>query len=247
MDDECSEAIAEGLSRNSTLRHLDISSNRIGGPSLKRWQEVIGKCNLRYFDISNNPLYDEGAQCLIRGLMEGPLVTEEMVKQQPNLGPVWSRLPPKLKYVYMKNVNMGDETGVLITQLISTNKRLLKLQIDNNTINFKYIEEINAACARNRQQDRDQTIPKYIKELGKLIRSTQNDYGLSTADPQKVKTHLFQQRSHCTEELHYLNYQHTKKAQEVFVKEEFIAGVIQEQTYIRDLLVQEKEQGEDKL
>jgi Ran GTPase-activating protein (RanGAP) involved in mRNA processing and transport len=149
MDDECSEAIAEGLSRNTTLRHLDISTNRIGGQSLKRWQEVIGKANLRYFDISNNPLYDEGAQCLIRGLMEGTLVTEEMAKLHPHLGPAWSRLTPKLKYVHLKNVNMGDETGVLVTQLISTNKRLLKLSIDNNTINFKYIDEINAACARN--------------------------------------------------------------------------------------------------
>ena len=151
MDDECSEAIAEGLSRNTTLRSLDISNNRIGGPSLKRWQEVIGKCNLRHFDISNNNLYDEGAQFLIRGLMEGPLVTEEMLRAHPNIGPLWSRLVPKLKYVHMKNVNMGDETGVLITQLISQNKRLLKLAIDNNTMNFRYIEEINAACARNRQ------------------------------------------------------------------------------------------------
>jgi hypothetical protein len=73
---------------------------------------------------------------------------------------------------------MGDETGVLVTQLISTNKRLLKLSIENNTINFKYIDEINAACARNRQQEKNMTVPKYIKELGKLIRSTQNDYGL---------------------------------------------------------------------
>ena len=142
---------------------------------------------------------------------------------------------------------MGDETGVLITQLISTNKRLLKLSIENNTINFKYIDEINAACAKNRQQDRDMTVPKYIKELGKLIRSTQNDYGLQTADPQKVKTQLYQQRSHYNEELHYLSYQHTKKAQEVFVKEEVIAGVIQEQTYQGDILRQEKENGEEQM
>jgi len=40
---------------------------------MKRWQEVIGKCSLRYLDISSNPLYDEGAICIIKGLLEGPL------------------------------------------------------------------------------------------------------------------------------------------------------------------------------
>ena len=60
----------------------------------------------------------------------------------------------------MKNVNMGDETAVLITQLVAQNKRLLKVSIDNNTINFKYIEEVNVTCARNRQIDREMIIPK---------------------------------------------------------------------------------------
>ena len=44
-----------------------------------------------------------------------------------------------------------------------------------------------------------------------------------------------------------MSYQHTKKAQEVFVKEEVIAGVIQEQTYQGDILRQEKEDREEQL
>ena len=77
IDDMGSEALAEGVARNSSLRHLDISNNRITGVSMKRWEEVIGKCHLKHFDISCNPLYDEGSQCLIRGLLQGgPLITE---------------------------------------------------------------------------------------------------------------------------------------------------------------------------
>jgi Leucine Rich repeat len=64
-----SESLADGVARNSTLRHLDISSNRIKQESMARWQEVIGKCSLRYFDISCNYLYDEGAICIIKGLL----------------------------------------------------------------------------------------------------------------------------------------------------------------------------------
>jgi hypothetical protein len=44
-----------------------------------------------------------------------------------------------------------------------------------------------------------------------------------------------------------LSYQHTKKAQEVFVREEVIAGVIQEQTYQADILRQEKEDRDEQL
>jgi Leucine Rich repeat len=61
MDDQCAEAVAEGLSRNTHLRYLDLSNNRIGKETMKRWQEVIAKSSLRYLDFSNNPLYDEGA------------------------------------------------------------------------------------------------------------------------------------------------------------------------------------------
>ena len=43
MDDQCAEAIAEGLSRNTSLRVIDMSNNRIGPEAMKRWQEIIGK------------------------------------------------------------------------------------------------------------------------------------------------------------------------------------------------------------
>lgn len=58
---------------------------------------------------------------------------------------------------------------------------------------------------------------------------------------------MYQQRQFYTEEQQYLSYQHTKKAQEVFVREEVIAGVIQEQTYQADILRQEKEDRDEQL
>lgn len=69
LDDQVSEALADGIARNSTLRHLDISQNRIEQQSMHRWEEVLGRCPLKYFDISSNNLHDEGAMCVIRGLL----------------------------------------------------------------------------------------------------------------------------------------------------------------------------------
>ena len=76
---------------------------------------MLGKSSLRYFDISNNPLYDEGAICIVKGLLEGPLVTEAEAKRDPSRGPAWSRRQPKLRQLIMRNVSMGDEAGMVLT------------------------------------------------------------------------------------------------------------------------------------
>jgi Ran GTPase-activating protein (RanGAP) involved in mRNA processing and transport len=83
LDDQGAEALADGIARNSTLRHLDISSNRIGAESMKRWEEILGHAPLKYLDISCNNLYDEGAMCVIRGLLAGWTVSQAEAKLAP--------------------------------------------------------------------------------------------------------------------------------------------------------------------
>ena len=64
---------------------------------MKRWQEVLGKSHLRYLDISNNNLYDQGAICIIQALLEGPMITTADEKNNPSKGPAGSRRIPKLR------------------------------------------------------------------------------------------------------------------------------------------------------
>ena len=96
--------------------------------------------------------------------------------------------------------------------------------MEGNTINYKYVEEVNVACARNRQLKRKETVPKYQQELGLLIQST-FPTGSKTAIDSLVPSSLFQKRADAAEELKYLNYMHTRKAQEVFAKEEVITCI----------------------
>ncbi len=120
LDDAGSEALADGIARNSTLRHLDISSNKVTGESMKRWEEVLGKSYLRYFDVSHNNLGDEGAVSLVKALLEGgPIRTKADERRDPSKGPAGTRRLPKLRHLLMKNINMGDEAGLVLTQLVS--------------------------------------------------------------------------------------------------------------------------------
>lgn len=248
VDDMGSEALAEGVQRNQTLKRLDLSGNRITQGSMKSWQDVIGKSFLRYFDISNNNLHDEGAICLLKGLLEGrSVIKDELMNAKQRSDPAnWVKKAPKMKHLLMRNVSMGDEAGVVLSQLISHNRKIRRIAIEGNTINFKYVEEVAAACARNRQIQKRKVVPKFQQELGDLIQSTQ-PFGVKVTDPLQVKEVLYQQRENYKEELKFLNYQHMRKAQEVYAKEEVIAAVIEEETRAGRLLQGQKEDNEDRL
>jgi hypothetical protein len=69
----------------------------------------------------------------------------------------------------MKNVDMGDEAGLVLTQLISQNNKIQRVCIEGNILNYKYVEEVNAACLKNRQLFKKRVVPKYLEELGNLI------------------------------------------------------------------------------
>lgn len=213
LDDQASEALADGLARNSTLRHLDISQNRIEQHSMHRWEEVLGRSPLKYLDISCNNLHDEGAMCVIRGLIQGWTVSQVDVKLAP-AHKQWvasMRMLPKLRHLIMRNVEMGDQAGILLSQLIAANQKLQRIAIEGNTINFKYVEEVNAACARNRQLHKRKVVPKYQQALGTLISSTQ-PFGVKITDPSAVPMAMLRQRECYQEELKHLAHQHTRKA-----------------------------------
>lgn len=77
-----------------------------------------------------------------------------------------------MTFLGLKGVNMKDGGGSALSQMMSSNTKLTKIVLDSNTVSHRYIEEILAACARNRAIKKNNTIPKYKDELGELIRIT---------------------------------------------------------------------------
>lgn len=66
-------------------------------------------------------------------------------------------------------------------------------------------------------------------------------------DPSVVPKVLFKQRESFQEELKFLSYQHLRKAQEVYAKEETIAVMVQEEQLAVIMLQKEKEDNEELL
>lgn len=64
---------------------------------------------------------------------------------------------------------MKDAGGSALSQMMSSNTTITKILTESNTVSHKYIEEIQAACLRNKQIQKQNTVPKFKDELGHLI------------------------------------------------------------------------------
>ena len=62
------EAIIEGMSKNTTLKHLDLTSNKFNAKGSRKWQDVVGRTALTHLDLSNNNIDEAGALAFVRGL-----------------------------------------------------------------------------------------------------------------------------------------------------------------------------------
>lgn len=58
--------------RNTSLKQLELASNKFSANGMRKWSEVLGKTSLTYLDLSSNSLDDEGTKHLVRGLSFAP-------------------------------------------------------------------------------------------------------------------------------------------------------------------------------
>mmetsp|Transcript_39273 Transcript_39273/g.37702 ORF Transcript_39273/g.37702 Transcript_39273/m.37702 type:complete len:125 (+) Transcript_39273:993-1367(+) len=65
---------------------------------------------------------------------------------------------------------------------MSSNKTIVKINIDSNTMKHKYLEEIQQACARNKLIQKKHTLPKFKEELGILKEISEGNGGLEHRD-----------------------------------------------------------------
>lgn len=56
---------------------------------------------------------------------------------------------------------MKDDSGMALTQLLKGNNKMTKINVDNNMLSHKYIEEIQNACERNWMIQKKNAMPKF--------------------------------------------------------------------------------------
>ena len=56
------------MSKNTTLKHLDLTQNKFNSNAMRKWIDILGKTGLLHLDLSSNNIDDDGVQYVVKGL-----------------------------------------------------------------------------------------------------------------------------------------------------------------------------------
>ena len=82
---------------------------------------------------------------------------------------------PSLTDLNIKDTNLSSEAGLYLTELLASNTTIRKILLDfNSNLSAITIDEINKACKRNREIQKQTRLPKAQRELDRLLEITGN-------------------------------------------------------------------------
>ena len=141
----------DGLERNINLKNLILSKNDISDVSIKYLcKRLTDGMNIKYLDLSHNYISPKSGIPLMESLGLNDSITTLIIN----------------------NNSLGDESAQeLVQTLKKTNKVLRKINLENNAIAIRFIEEINDFLVKNEILAIQRVLPDYRRE----IRSMAND------------------------------------------------------------------------
>jgi DNA repair exonuclease SbcCD ATPase subunit len=144
---EALAAFAEGLAKNSGLTHLNLSCNQIGDKGVEFIAAGLSKNKgLKMIDLSANLIKDKGGLALCRAIQENISLTD----------------------LILKNNGIKDEGAAKFSEITRWKKNLMKLSLNLNPCNLKYLEVIKTNLKSNFQHNKKMMIPHLYKAVEKL-------------------------------------------------------------------------------
>lgn len=163
------------LTENITLENLDLSYCNIICDGLNGFAEGLVKNNgLKTLNLSNNLISDKGIEIICQGLSKNKVLksldlSSNKIKDKGGLIMASAiQENETLAYLYMKNNSLKDETAQKFSELSRWKRNLLKLNLDLNPLNFKYLEIIKNNVKANYEHQQKSIIPKLQETIGRL-------------------------------------------------------------------------------
>lgn len=100
---------------------------------------------------------------------------------------------------------------------MTSNTKITKISIDNNTFSHKYLDELNQICLRNKSIEKTNTVPKFKGELGQLIALTHKEHQDSKP------LHLQEKRHRFIRQATSLNVEREEGVREIYEGEDVIS------------------------
>ena len=139
--------IAEGLSKNTGIRSLYLNNNSIQDKGVEMISIGIAKNKvLKLIDLSSNKICDKG------GLSLGKAI----------------QVNNSVEAIYLKDNNLKDISGQLFSEISRFKPNILKISLDLNPMNLKYMIDIKRNVLSNFEYQQKLVVPKLQKIIDKI-------------------------------------------------------------------------------
>ena len=194
-----SSYLSQSLSENISLQFLDLSHCLISCDGLFGFSEGLFKNNgLKTLILSNNKISDKGAEFLAAGLAKNKVLTtlnltNNFIRDKGGLALVKAlQENSTLNELFLKNNCLKDESASKFSEITRWKKNILKLTLNLNPCNLKYIEILKNNIKANNNYQKQKLIPELHKNVVKLKvkDSALNEVQSKLAQKQKERNEL---------------------------------------------------------
>lgn len=170
LQDEGIGKISEGLVKNKSLCKIFLSKNKINDAGAFFIAEALMKnSGLKTLDLSYNFIKGKGGLAIVNAL----------------------KINKTLENLYVLDNSLKDECGRVLAEITRNKPNLMKVQLNMNPINLKYIKEINKNLERNYLNHKQLLSPRIRKEIEKLTITDRDIEGVFLQIQDKAKEKLY--------------------------------------------------------
>lgn len=139
--------LSEGISKNQGVRVLILSNNFIEDRGCESISYGVSKNRMiQVLDLSSNKIKDRGGVALAKA----------------------SKMNNTLTTLLLKDNSIKDETGHLLADITRVKKNMIKVNLDLNPVNLKYVHEININLRNNSIAQQKMIVPKLQQALERI-------------------------------------------------------------------------------
>ena len=147
LKDYSAYVLGECLILNESIKHVNISDNKISDKGFKSYIHLFSKnSTIEYFDVSKNSISDISARECINNI----------------------RYNRSLRNINFYDNQLQNESGTALAELLVHNKTLRHVNVGFNRIQVKCIEEINRRLKANALKQKERYLPNLVKEIESL-------------------------------------------------------------------------------
>lgn len=170
-----SQNLLQFLMENISLSSLNLSHCHLKCESLLGLSEGLSKNQgIKVLNLFNNFIEDRGCELIAFGLSKNKTIqvldlSSNRIKDKGGIALAKSaKMNNSLTTLLLRDNSIKDETGHLLADITRAKTNIIKINLDLNPVNLKYVHEINVNLRNNLATQQKLIVPKLQKALERI-------------------------------------------------------------------------------